>query len=244
MVNIKTTPLTNLNLEGVSDSIQIFVAGHTDYLSASLAKDWAIKENSPVDGINFSSKYYANQAKNSENSARLYMQNMAAAVEHGIMPASESRLGGIIVGDNLDITESGVLSGKLTAQWGNIQGDISDQTDLSSEFQELEDKSAFLSMPSNISVNITVGGADTTYTAPDAGYFTCWGFINTESNGYVQIKNISCNVGSSMFVPQGWGSGMLTVPAKKGDIVAIYGFNSTTNANVQFNYAEGTKNNA
>lgn len=97
-------------------------------------------------------------------------------------------------------------------------------------------------MPSTKYTNLTLGEAQSTYTAPANGYFQLsanatkeQGFIclrNDNGSGLQTIQHVSTS--------DNWCSGFL--PVKKGDVVFVdYMFVSTTDAFFRFIYAEGAK---
>ena len=95
------------------------------------------------------------------------------------------------------------------------------------------------SMPSNKSIDLTLGASGTEYTAPANGYF----YINKVAGSdwyYVRMRNAISNI--DLFV-DAYRTTPLTsiIPAKKGEIVYVY-YNATGTTNsFRFIYAEGSK---
>ena len=146
MVNVRqnNSPTVNIHVQNSSSQTStsnIRMYDNTDFLAAGLAKDWAIRTDGKVENIDYSSKYYAQRAKQSENLTREYMEETISAIETRVPVATASVLGGIKVGSNLSVTSDGTLSGLLTAAWGNISGTLSSQSDLQSALNSKTDLS-------------------------------------------------------------------------------------------------------
>lgn len=125
MVNVRKQNTNNKIRVSSSQSLgSVNTHYTTDIIAAGLAKDWAVKMDGLVDTTDYSSKYYAAQAKShkeiSESSAQIattqanlakqYAEEAGTIVSAKIVPATTTRLGGIKVGSNLSISEEGVLN--------------------------------------------------------------------------------------------------------------------------------------
>lgn len=95
-----------------------------------------------------------------------------------------------------------------------------------------------LGMPSSRYVNLTLGSSGATYTAPANGWFNISGVGSSTTQGYVFMF---CNATSiRMEAPCSSGLGVnLSLPVKKGDIMAMTYALLKTDAVLRFTYAEG-----
>lgn len=119
-----------------------------------LARDWAISDKL-VQGIDYSSKYYAGVAQANANSAAADLESVQGVVLEvnqardsaiaAVEQEGEAQIEGIkaqaasyatkeeakyIAGAGIDITDNVVTNTRVSAEWGNIEGDIEDQGDL------------------------------------------------------------------------------------------------------------------
>ena len=100
-----------------------------------------------------------------------------------------------------------------------------------------------MGMPSNVYVDLTLGGSGSTYTAPADGYFA----INTlkPTVGQVVLLNTNTLLCSSRWVDVAGYSFLINCKARKGDIVKLIYDNTLTLSGAGsyfvFIYAEGSK---
>lgn len=99
---------------------------------------------------------------------------------------------------------------------------------------------AHLAMPSNQSVDLTLGTSGTTYTAPADGYVAVFGALSTSSNAFQLLLNTVSSINSASFNNIGYPLSAY-VPAKKNDTIKYeYRFDTESRVNwVKFIYAVG-----
>ena len=101
---------------------------------------------------------------------------------------------------------------------------------------------AHLAMPSNTSVDLTLGASGTAYTAPADGWFTVVQINN--ATGQVNLYSSNTSIGQMLYLVSG-STGKASIPVKKGDkvIYKYVGRNADSSGNYfAFIYAEGAKN--
>ena len=95
--------------------------------------------------------------------------------------------------------------------------------------------------PSSNFIELTPASSGTKYTAPANGWARAWGYKHTGQNMYIQI--FSGAIGQSIYVPQGWGCGDVSIFVTKGATFSVSGYNDISEAHLRFIYAEGEYNN-
>lgn len=172
--NINTVAGVSSNVTTVANNISdvnTVVTNITDIQNASanaqLAKDWANKTNGTVDGSEYSSKYYAEQAAT-------------------ILNSKQDQLTSANAGTGISITGSGgnikINNTQTSAEWGNITGTLSNQTDLNTALNTKYDASNPNGYTSNVgtvtsvnnvspvngNVSLSIPTVDQTYDATSA----------------------------------------------------------------------------
>lgn len=100
-----------------------------------------------------------------------------------------------------------------------------------------------LGMPSNKTVDLTVGASGARYTAPGNGYFSAYNANG--ANGAVRFVNITKGLGINSPATAGLSEGVAFVPAETGDVIDMFytgTFNATGNGWFRFVYAKGEAN--
>lgn len=100
-----------------------------------------------------------------------------------------------------------------------------------------------LGMPSNKTVDLTVGASGARYTAPGNGYFSAYNANG--ANGAVRFVNITKGLGINSPATVGLSEGVAFVPAETGDVIDMFytgTFNATGNGWFRFVYAKGEAN--
>ena len=125
------------------------------------------------------------------------------------------------------VTENNGNSSGGSTSGGSV--DVSDYSLLSS-----------LPMPSNTSVELSLGANDTTYTAPETGWYIL--AMSTKGAGqFVYLENTTGGGVCSKCINYSNGQGVaVSLPVKKGDVIrASYNAGGVVQA-FKFVYAEGT----
>ena len=131
---------------------------------------------------------------------------------------------------NLDATGQAILNGKADINASNFTA--TGKSILSG-----------LGMPSNKTVDLTVGASGARYTAPGNGYFSAYNANGT--NGAVRFVNITKGLGINSPATAGLSEGVAFVPAETGDVIDMFytgTFNATGNGWFRFVYAKGEAN--
>lgn len=100
-----------------------------------------------------------------------------------------------------------------------------------------------LGMPSNRTIDLTVGASGARYTAPGNGYFSAYNANG--ASGAVRFVNITKGLGINSPATAGLSDGVAFVPAETGDVIDMFytgTFNTTGNGWFRFVYAEGESN--
>ena len=161
---------------------------NTDDLAIGLAKDWAIKTDGTVNGVEYSSKYYALLAQEFVNET--------------MVPATSTKLGVVKVGNKLSVTEDGTLSANTysTEELNSLLLEKADISDIPTNVSELNND---LDYVTQVGLNNQLAN----YTAPLApatsstlGGVKIGGGINVSSDGTISAstRNIGEIVSSTI----------------------------------------------
>ena len=253
MVDVNTQNKTisvNVSSSGVSSNVS--ASGDASQYYSEKAREWAIS-NRIVDGVDYSSKYYAGSANQSALNAQSFAQSALETlnnVDNKVQEATE----------NIEIQKQDVITEieDLSEQEQNKIVDLGidtranvDLSNLSEQGQAKFDEKANVAdvlnksdkseisgwgMPTNEYINLTVGASGTTYTAPANGYYQCyiggssgnkWLKLST-TGGYLQEAGFSTsnNIG-------------FTIPIQKGQILYVSYSGTLTAKSLRFFYAQG-----
>lgn len=149
---------------------------------------------------------------------------------------------------NLSTTGQAILDNKANTDLSNLstsgQAVLSNKADVNASNFSASGKNYLskIGMPSNRSIQLTVGATGTQYTAPANGYFKTLATTNSQTMGYVNLANNSAGISASTFNDIGFVLCVYT-PVKAGDVVTYYyDLRGTNNLNeLHFNYAEGAE---
>lgn len=150
-----------------------------------------------------------------------------------------------------NITDGG---GTGNIDWGNIGGDLNNQTDLKNALNgkvDLDGSNADfgnlsataketitnLSAPSSRTIDISVTAGDTLYTAPANGYVGIKATVASSGGAIEIINNNNPNIGNGNS-RSGTATILCCIPVAKGDVVKMHIYNCTSYS-ARFTYSIG-----
>ncbi len=224
--------------------------------SLSLAVGDVLTTSGSASSLELEVNMDAGKALNFVNPGYQTSSDVASAISSGVA-GKQDNLTSANAGTGISITGSGsnvVISNTQTsAEWGNIAGTLSDQTDLQTALSGKADvdltnvttsgKSLIsgLPMPSNRYTALTLGASGTEYTAPANGWFAV-SKTSGATGKYLGLLNATSDIGVETYPNANTNNAKLIIPIKKNDVLRVtYSLTGATNY-FKFIYAEGEPN--
>lgn len=189
----------NITVSSSGVSSNVSASGDASHYYSEKAREWAIS-NRMVDGVDYSSKYYANKsnqsslnAQTSEINARNTYTDLQATANQkledlssntnialeNIGIAEDSALSNIDIAKDSILTEINTTKNNVITEINNTGINTKANTALNNLTDEGKELITIYSLPSENYIDLTIGSTGTSYTAPANG----WVYYDARSNG-------------------------------------------------------------
>ena len=229
MVKIKQTDNKNIiTVSSKNKGDTVIAKNDSSLYYSNLSKEWACKMPAPVDGIEYSAKYYAEKSK---QQAILSKSEIQAICEQNIDDMHDIKDSAVTTlenaGDNIlnsatqiynntsnlvsgipnllsqtaDINLSNITQTGINKIKNSVTTDLNGKadTDLTNITDSAKVMMSGMGMPSDTYTDLTLGASNSTYTAPADGYFVI--LMNTVNNTNMTV-GLAAGVGRVGFTTQ------------------------------------------
>lgn len=130
-----STSDTNNSVNATTNTNSVTASTDKNYgdYYADKAKEWAIREDNKVDGIDYSSKYYANQSKSSQTVCENIQKNLANVENSTILSIREETTNSIEELHTKSIEEQKNIENKASEQYNVLSTDLQSKAEQETE---------------------------------------------------------------------------------------------------------------